>query len=157
VIYTPWSIHFQLGNNKIKLLMEYESVTQKVLSPVESILQNAKHLQHSRPSYSVSNSTFFLLMFASCWVCITNNGMSFVPSTQHFFNSHYMFRPQRVIFRCYKHMVFKLHHKSLTCSSLASNSKGKWSQNKLWFRNLASTVKLMWTQKPCEIYSKSTP
>jgi hypothetical protein len=44
--------------------------------------------------------------------------MSFLPSTQHLFNSHYMFRPQRVIFRCYKHMVLKLHHKSLTFSSL---------------------------------------
>jgi predicted ATP-dependent Lon-type protease len=30
------------GNNKIKLLTEYESVTQKVLLPVVSILQNAK-------------------------------------------------------------------------------------------------------------------
>jgi hypothetical protein len=32
-----------------------------------------------------------------------------------------MFRPQRVIFRCYKHVVLKLHHKSLTFSSLALN------------------------------------
>jgi hypothetical protein len=37
----------------------------------------------------------FLLMFASCCVCITNNSMSFLPSTQHLFNSHYMFRPQK--------------------------------------------------------------
>jgi hypothetical protein len=40
----------------------------------------------------------FLLMFASFCVCITNNSMSFLPYTQHFFNLHYMFRPQRVIF-----------------------------------------------------------
>jgi hypothetical protein len=40
---------------------------------------------------------------------------------KHLFNSHYMFRPQRVIFRCYKHMVLKLYHKSHTFSSLASN------------------------------------
>jgi hypothetical protein len=52
--------------------------------------------------------TIFLLMFASCCLCITNNSMCFLPSTQHLFNSHYMFRPQRVIFRCYKHMVLKL-------------------------------------------------
>jgi hypothetical protein len=38
-----------------------------------------------------------------------NNSMSFLPSTQHLFDSHYMFRPQRVIFRCYKHVVLKLH------------------------------------------------
>jgi hypothetical protein len=34
----------------------------------------------------------------------SNNSMSFLPSTQHLFNSHYMFRPQWVIFRYYKHM-----------------------------------------------------
>jgi hypothetical protein len=38
--------NFQNGNKKIKLLMEYESVTQKVLLRLESILQNAKRLQH---------------------------------------------------------------------------------------------------------------
>jgi hypothetical protein len=37
--------NFQTGKNKIKLLTEYESVTQKVLSPVEPILQNAQQLQ----------------------------------------------------------------------------------------------------------------
>jgi hypothetical protein len=63
----------------------------------------------------------FVLMFASCCACITNNSVCFLPSTQHLFDSHYMFRPQRVIFRCYKHMVLKLHHKSLTFSSSASN------------------------------------
>jgi hypothetical protein len=30
--------NFETGKNKIKLLMEYESVTQKVLSSIESIL-----------------------------------------------------------------------------------------------------------------------
>jgi hypothetical protein len=34
--------NFQTGKNKIKLLTEYESVTQKVLLPVESTLHNAK-------------------------------------------------------------------------------------------------------------------
>jgi hypothetical protein len=34
--------NFQSGSNKIKLLTEYESVTRKVLLPMESILQNAK-------------------------------------------------------------------------------------------------------------------
>jgi hypothetical protein len=33
--------NFHIGN-KLKLLMEYESVTQKVRLPIESILQNAK-------------------------------------------------------------------------------------------------------------------
>jgi hypothetical protein len=32
----------------MKLLMEYESVNQKVLSLIESILQNAKQLQRAR-------------------------------------------------------------------------------------------------------------
>jgi hypothetical protein len=27
----PWPINFQIGNNKIKLLTEYENVTQKVV------------------------------------------------------------------------------------------------------------------------------
>jgi hypothetical protein len=39
--------NFQTRNNKIKLLTEYESVTQKVLISLESILQNAKQLQHA--------------------------------------------------------------------------------------------------------------
>jgi hypothetical protein len=32
--------NFQIGNNKIKLLMEYESVTKKFLLSIESILQS---------------------------------------------------------------------------------------------------------------------
>jgi hypothetical protein len=43
--------NFQTGNNKIKLLKEYESVTQKVLLHIESILRNAKELQHARLSW----------------------------------------------------------------------------------------------------------
>jgi hypothetical protein len=35
----------QIGKKKLKVLKEYESVTQKVLWPSESILQNAKRLQ----------------------------------------------------------------------------------------------------------------
>jgi hypothetical protein len=34
--------NFQIGNNKIKLLKEYENVTQKFLVIIESILQNAE-------------------------------------------------------------------------------------------------------------------
>jgi hypothetical protein len=40
--------NFQIGNNKIKLLMEYENVTEKVLLLIESIQQIAKQLQHAR-------------------------------------------------------------------------------------------------------------
>jgi hypothetical protein len=43
--------NFQTGNNKIKLLTEYESVTQKVVLLIESKLQIAKQLQHSRLSW----------------------------------------------------------------------------------------------------------
>jgi hypothetical protein len=42
--------NIQTGNNKIKLLMEYESVTQKVLLFIESMLQNAKKIQYARLS-----------------------------------------------------------------------------------------------------------
>jgi hypothetical protein len=49
------SYNFQIGNNKIKLLTEYETVTQKVLLLIESILQNAKQLQHARLSWYVSS------------------------------------------------------------------------------------------------------
>jgi hypothetical protein len=45
--------HFQTRNNKVKLLTEYESVNQKVLISIESILQNAKQLQHARLSWHV--------------------------------------------------------------------------------------------------------
>jgi hypothetical protein len=37
--------NFQSGNNKIKLLMEYEIVTQKVLLRLESVPQNTKQRQ----------------------------------------------------------------------------------------------------------------
>jgi hypothetical protein len=43
--------NFQAAKNKIKLLTEYENVTQKILSVIESILQNAKQLQHARLSW----------------------------------------------------------------------------------------------------------
>jgi hypothetical protein len=42
--------NFQIGCNKIKLLMEYEIVTQKVLFDMETILQDSKQLQHARLS-----------------------------------------------------------------------------------------------------------
>jgi hypothetical protein len=42
--------NFQIENNKIKLLMENENVTQNVLLFIESMLQNAKQLQHARLS-----------------------------------------------------------------------------------------------------------
>jgi hypothetical protein len=47
--------NFQIGCNKIKLLTEYVSVTQKVLLLIESMLQNAKQLQHARLFWHVSS------------------------------------------------------------------------------------------------------
>jgi hypothetical protein len=41
--------NFRTRKNKIKLLTEYESVTQKVLISLESILYNAKQRQHVPP------------------------------------------------------------------------------------------------------------
>jgi hypothetical protein len=52
--------NFQNDTNKIKLLMEYESVTQKVLYLIESILQEGKQLQHARLSWHAS---CFILFF----------------------------------------------------------------------------------------------
>jgi hypothetical protein len=43
----------QTGNN-IKLLTEYESATQAVLLLIESMLHNAKQLQHARLYFDVS-------------------------------------------------------------------------------------------------------
>jgi hypothetical protein len=40
--------------------MEYESVTQKVLLPVESILQNAKQLQHST-TFTLRKQLYFVV------------------------------------------------------------------------------------------------
>jgi hypothetical protein len=34
--------NFKIGNNKLKLLAEYETVTQKVVLLLESLLQNDK-------------------------------------------------------------------------------------------------------------------
>jgi hypothetical protein len=45
--------NFQTGNDNIKLLTESESVTQDVLLFEQSILQNAKQLQHARLSWHV--------------------------------------------------------------------------------------------------------
>jgi hypothetical protein len=39
--------NFQTGKKQIKQFMEYENVTQKVLQLVESVMQNAKQLQHA--------------------------------------------------------------------------------------------------------------
>jgi hypothetical protein len=41
------SYNFQTRNIKTKLLTEYENVTQKVLLVIDSVLQNAKQLQHA--------------------------------------------------------------------------------------------------------------
>jgi hypothetical protein len=41
--------NIQTGINKIKMVIQYETVTQKVLLPTESIAQNAKQLQHAPP------------------------------------------------------------------------------------------------------------
>jgi hypothetical protein len=51
--------NFQTGNNKIKLHTEYESVTQKVLLSLESMLQNGKQLQHARLFLQVSGFILF--------------------------------------------------------------------------------------------------
>jgi hypothetical protein len=40
--------NFQIGKNNIKQLTKYEILTQKVLLSVESIMQNAKQLQHAQ-------------------------------------------------------------------------------------------------------------
>jgi hypothetical protein len=45
--------NLQTENNKIKLLTEYESITQKVILLIESVLQNAKQLQHAHLSWQV--------------------------------------------------------------------------------------------------------
>jgi hypothetical protein len=37
---------YRVPGNKLKLLTEYENVIQKVVLLIESILQNAKQLQH---------------------------------------------------------------------------------------------------------------
>jgi hypothetical protein len=42
--------NFQTGNNKTKLLMEYESVTQNVSLLIQIKLKNAKQLEHARLS-----------------------------------------------------------------------------------------------------------
>jgi hypothetical protein len=47
IVRVSMAYNFQTRNNKIKLVTEYGSVTQKVLIPLESILQNAKQLQHA--------------------------------------------------------------------------------------------------------------
>jgi hypothetical protein len=49
----PWPINFQTENNKIKLVMEYENVPQKVLLLIESMLQDAKQLQRALLSWQV--------------------------------------------------------------------------------------------------------
>jgi hypothetical protein len=45
--------NFQTGSNRIKLLMEYECVTQLISLCIEPILQNATQLQHARLSWHV--------------------------------------------------------------------------------------------------------
>jgi hypothetical protein len=45
--------NFQVRNNKIKLLTEYENVTQKALLLLESIKQNAKQFQYALLSWHI--------------------------------------------------------------------------------------------------------
>jgi hypothetical protein len=52
--------NFQTESKKIKLLKEYERVTQRVLLGLELILQTAEKLQHGRLSWQVSS---FVLLF----------------------------------------------------------------------------------------------
>jgi hypothetical protein len=51
--------NFQNEKNKIKLLTEYENVTQKVSLFIESILQDAKRLQHQQ-FYIVASGLKFM-------------------------------------------------------------------------------------------------
>jgi hypothetical protein len=53
----PWPIIF-----KIKLLTEYDSVTQEVLLSVESIMQNAKQLQICAPFLACKMSKWYPIM-----------------------------------------------------------------------------------------------
>jgi hypothetical protein len=113
--------HSLLPSNVLNSVLEstakcYATATQKQTLQWSSLQKQ----RGTEKVYTSNTYSTFLLLFASCYICITNNSMSFLPSTQHLFNSHHMFWPQRVI-RCYKHMVLKLHRKSLTFSSLASN------------------------------------
>jgi hypothetical protein len=57
------AFNFQTGNNRIKLLTGYERVTQKVLWLIESILQNAKQLQHTRLSLHLRSASGIQLPF----------------------------------------------------------------------------------------------
>jgi invasion protein IalB len=45
--------NFKIRSKKTKPLTEYESVTQKVILAVDSMLQNVKQLQHERLSWHV--------------------------------------------------------------------------------------------------------
>jgi hypothetical protein len=47
------TIIFKPEIKKVKLLTEYESVTEEVLLSIEAILQNAKQLLHARISWHV--------------------------------------------------------------------------------------------------------
>jgi hypothetical protein len=70
--------NFQTGKNKIKLLTEYESVTQKTLIFLESILQNAKQLpgfdQHLPAKCSVFPLLFGAEHYQSLEIALTNVG-----------------------------------------------------------------------------------
>jgi hypothetical protein len=46
--------NFQTESNKIKLLMEYKSLTRKSSISIELILETAKQLQHALLSWHVS-------------------------------------------------------------------------------------------------------
>lgn len=64
-----WPIIFETGN-KINLLAEYEIVTQNVLLPLESILQNPKHLQNARLSWFYPNFLMGLHIYICRYVCL---------------------------------------------------------------------------------------
>jgi hypothetical protein len=70
--------NFQTGKNKIKLLTEYESVTQKVLISLESLLQTAKQLpgfdQHLPAKCSVFPLLFGAEHYQSLEIALTNVG-----------------------------------------------------------------------------------
>jgi hypothetical protein len=54
----PWSIIFNA--ERTKLFTEFESVTQKALFSIESVLQNAKQLQQLRLLWHISS---YMLLF----------------------------------------------------------------------------------------------
>jgi hypothetical protein len=54
----PLAYNFHTWNDKINLLTKYENVVRKVVLPIESILQNARQLEHARLSWRGSATLY---------------------------------------------------------------------------------------------------